>query len=191
MWLVGVGMAGEARLEDPRRAEAKRWVERTSGVLVSNLVQALSAGGAAGALESCSVRVPDLMKAAATNSGMGLVRVSHRPRNPANRAGKEDLEAIREWEEAIRGGRPVEPRWTVRPDGTATLHVPIRIALPTCLKCHGSPGTDIEPRTLERIRAAYPSDEATGFRVGGLRGAWRVDLDPVDRARGGSPPAGN
>ena len=40
-----------------------------------------------------------------------------------------------------------------------------------CLACHGS---DIEPQTAAAIRALYPDDEAVGFAVGDLRGAFSL-----------------
>ena len=47
-------------------------------------------------------------------------------------------------------------------------------AIPTgnlCVACHGS---NIQPDLLAAIKALYPSDKATGFKVGDLRGAFVV-----------------
>jgi hypothetical protein len=40
----------------------------------------------------------------------------------------------------------------------------------------GEPGKDIEPENVAAIRRLYPQDEATGFKLGELRGAWRIDF---------------
>lgn len=40
-----------------------------------------------------------------------------------------------------------------------------------CLACHGPA---IEPKTAAAIEALYPNDEAVGFRVGDLRGAFSL-----------------
>ena len=50
---------------------------------------------------------------------------------------------------------------------------PIRL-MPTCVQCHGAVDQDIQPATLQVIRARYPSDAATGFAAGDLRGAISV-----------------
>jgi hypothetical protein len=45
-----------------------------------------------------------------------------------------------------------------------------------CLNCHGEPDKDIKPENLALIRRLYPQDQATGFQLGELRGAWRIDF---------------
>ena len=45
---------------------------------------------------------------------------------------------------------------------------------PPCLQCHGTPNQDIAPETLAAIQKLYPDDKATGFKLGDLRGLWRV-----------------
>jgi hypothetical protein len=51
---------------------------------------------------------------------------------------------------------------------------PIRIAMPACLKCHGSAEKDIDPKTLAIIRQKYPDDLATNYKEGDLRGLWKI-----------------
>ena len=45
-----------------------------------------------------------------------------------------------------------------------------------CLRCHGEPGPDISAEDLALIQRLYPQDKATGFKLGQLRGAWRIDF---------------
>ncbi|MDX1426157.1 MAG: DUF3365 domain-containing protein, partial [Kiloniellales bacterium] len=40
-----------------------------------------------------------------------------------------------------------------------------------CLTCHGA---DIDPALMAEIEAFYPEDQATGFALGELRGAFTV-----------------
>jgi hypothetical protein len=42
-----------------------------------------------------------------------------------------------------------------------------------CLACHGE---SLEPAVAAKLAAAYPKDQATGFRAGDLRGAFWVEL---------------
>jgi hypothetical protein len=52
-------------------------------------------------------------------------------------------------------------------------------AIPTgelCLTCHGG---SIDPDLAARIRAGYPKDQATGFKLGELRGAFTLSK-PLD-----------
>jgi hypothetical protein len=61
-------------------------------------------------------------------------------------------------------------------NGRATFYSPIVITNPLCLQCHGIPGTDLAPSTVALLQQLYPRDEATGFKLGDLRGLWRVDF---------------
>jgi hypothetical protein len=51
------------------------------------------------------------------------------------------------------------------------------ITNPLCLQCHGVAGRDILPATATLLQKLYPQDQATGFQLGDLRGAWRVEFD--------------
>ena len=49
-------------------------------------------------------------------------------------------------------------------------------ALPTqplCLACHG-PAEQMKPAVVARLKALYPEDRATGYRVGEIRGAMTI-----------------
>jgi hypothetical protein len=54
-------------------------------------------------------------------------------------------------------------------------YAPIRIGMPTCLKCHGE-AKDIDAPTLSKIKELYPSDKALDYKIGEFRGAWMVSL---------------
>jgi len=42
------------------------------------------------------------------------------------------------------------------------------------LQCHGEPGKDIQAENLTLLHQVYPDDKATGYKLGDLRGIWRV-----------------
>ena len=46
-----------------------------------------------------------------------------------------------------------------------------------CLTCHGS---DIAPELKAKIESVYPDDQATGFALGELRGAFTITKTPTD-----------
>ncbi|HEY0970114.1 MAG TPA: DUF3365 domain-containing protein [Gemmatimonadales bacterium] len=51
------------------------------------------------------------------------------------------------------------------------------VAQQRCLACHGE-RKDIAPSVLELLAARYPSDQATGYRAGDLRGMISVRVQP-------------
>jgi hypothetical protein len=139
--------------------------------LQTSLFAALDTGGPARAVAFCADSAQALTSRHA-REGVYLRRVSLRVRNPANRpdAGEERL--LRELDslhraralpgEVVRAGRA--------PDGARVVHYvrPILVQ-ERCLACHGDPGR-LAPGVREILTARYPSDQATGYRAGDLRG---------------------
>jgi hypothetical protein len=56
------------------------------------------------------------------------------------------------------------------------FYSPIVITNALCLQCHGTPEIEVRPETLAAIAKLYPRDQATGFKLGDLRGLWRVEF---------------
>ncbi len=151
----------------------------TFGILSSNLLQAIQSGGVSNALPFCSLAASPLTSGVAARHGIALRRVTHRPRNPSGRANAAESGVIQAFQAALAAGastNPPPPLVTNLVPGQATFLAPIVLAKELCLKCHGDPATDIGLAELEVIRRLYPGDEATGFRIGELRGLWRIDF---------------
>lgn len=143
--------------------------------LSGRLLEAIATDGHPGAIHVCAMEAADLLGAVATTHGVSIQRVTDRPRNPANRADARDLEVMAMIRTILDEGGAAKPVV----DGQVT-RLPIRIAMPLCLACHGDPATEISPETLAVIRERYPHDSATGYREGELRGLWRVEFpDPA------------
>lgn len=150
----------------------------TFSLLSSNLQTAIQQGGVSNALPFCSLAASPLTAGMAAKHGVTLRRVTHKPRNPASRADSIELGVLKEFTEALAATptNPPPPMVTNLTDGTATFFAPIVLNNELCLKCHGEAGRDILPENVAVIRRLYPQDEATGFRLGELRGAWRIDF---------------
>jgi hypothetical protein len=146
------------------------------GLLSSNLLAAVARAGVTGAVEFCSVRAVELTRSAGTTDGTGIRRVSHKPRNPANRADEGELRVLEDLRGRLVSGAGTPVVLTTNASGLVSGFVPIQLGQPLCLKCHGQPDREIAPSTMEVLRRLYPEDKATGFRLGELRGMWRVEL---------------
>ena len=150
---------------------AKNWTAEAFVALSGRLTQAINEEGHPAAIQVCSIEADDLLGGVADARGVSIRRVTDRPRNPANQAGARDLEVMEMIREIIGKGEMPEP---VADDKVVWL--PIRVAMPVCLTCHGDPATDIAPDTLAAIGEHYPLDRATGYSEGDLRGLWRVEF---------------
>lgn len=162
-----------------------RIVASAFSLLSSNLLGALGRTGPPGALEFCSVNVAPLTAEAAKAAGghqVEIRRVTHQPRNPANRASEAELRLIEEYRAGLAVGRTNPPVLVTHADGVATFYSPILLANPLCLQCHGQPGSEIAEATLAVIDRLYPADEARGFRLNELRGLWVVRFEPAPGA---------
>jgi hypothetical protein len=160
----------------------------TFSILSSNLLGAIQSGGVSNALPFCSLAASPLTAGIATRHGVTLRRVTHKPRNPTNRADAAELAVIQSYQgllssASISSTNLPPPTVTNMAPGRTTFFAPILLSKELCLKCHGNPGKDIAAGDLEIIRRLYSTDEATGFVMGELRGLWRIDfptalLDP-------------
>ena len=157
--------------EDQVLDQAKGAAQLAFKELSSELAKAMAKGGPPEAIPVCSDKAGSITNEVADLRGVKMVRLSHRPRNPAQRAEGEDLQAL----EALRNDP--KPRITWQDDGGAVVHLPIVLNNPLCLQCHGGKD-DIAPATREILGQLYPEDEATGFSLNDLRGVWRITVPP-------------
>jgi hypothetical protein len=144
------------------------------GLLSSNLLTAIQQSGVSNALPFCSALAMPLTSLVANTNDVTLRRVSHRPRNPVNRASAWERELIERYRSTLAAGEKPSP--VLITNDTVTFYAPIVITNQLCLQCHGKPGEELALENLEVIRRLYPADEATGFGLGEIRGLWRIDF---------------
>jgi hypothetical protein len=150
-----------------RPAEGVAAIARLRDSLGAALREAL-AQGPEQAIAACRVEAPRLAREIGS-AGVTVGRTSHRLRNPGNAPDEWMLPLLEEF-------RRTEPRpgsfRTVDLGARGTGYVEPIYLQPLCATCHGE---SVDTALLERIRELYPSDEATGFRVGEFRGLfWAV-----------------
>ena len=149
----------------------------TQAALSARLMRAVGEGGFTNALEVCSVEALPVTRSVADRNGVNIRRVSHKARNPLDKATPDEMDLLRAFRTALdQEGEPPKPVLRSSNAESVTFYAPILINNPLCLNCHGTVGSDIQPATLSTIRRIYPDDEATGFKYGDLRGLWRIDF---------------
>lgn len=175
----GFALVGSLHAEtpaDPNVAEAKAIIMEFFSTLKGELETAISSGGPASAVVVCNARAPVIAAEMSAKTGWDVARTSLKLRNPR-------LNAPDEWERAVlldfeqrhaagEDVRSIAYAETVESDGQKTFR--FMKAIPTsevCLTCHG---TEIQPEIVSAIDAAYPDDEAKGFELGDIRGAFTL-----------------
>lgn len=163
-------------LDDPAwNARGAQIAAQLQGRLKSRLEAAIAQGGPVAAIGVCRDEAPGIASEVSAATGAVVRRTSLRVRNPANepdawerkglerfeqlKAGGADLAAVEFNERLVVDGRPV--RRYLKPI----------VTLPLCTTCHG---TSVSPELSAAISARYPTDRATGFAQGDLRGAFSV-----------------
>lgn len=138
-------------------------------VLLSNVMQATKAGGPAYAVTFCNERAMPLTDSLSEKYNCQIQRISDKYRNPSNKPNKYDEDVLMKLGSS-NSGEPL----LVAENGKVVYYKPIRIAIPSCLNCHGIENKDIAPKTLEAIVQKYPRDLAIGYKEGDFRGMWKI-----------------
>ena len=137
--------------------------------LSARLVEAMSSGGPAAAIEVCRREAAEIATAVGEQYDVQVGRTSFKTRNPKN--------APPDWATALVAARTNEPQFTTLPSGDTAALLPIRLKA-QCLVCHGKI-EQIDVAVQEKLAELYPQDQATGFAEGDLRG-WFWVVVPAD-----------
>ncbi|HXY99120.1 MAG TPA: DUF3365 domain-containing protein [Stellaceae bacterium] len=179
--LAAISM-GKAAAEDDmkQRMEAARAAAADfSKTLSGELQKAIAAGGLVNAIGVCNTVAP---KIAAEKSGewkMTIGRTSLKLRQPRNRPDAWELAQLQSFEQRKAAGesaQALEVGEYAEKDGKRVFRYMKAIpAGEMCLGCHG---TSITPEVAAKLKALYPQDAATGFKIGDLRGAFTITETP-------------
>jgi hypothetical protein len=177
-----------AKVQEVAVARGKAIAVETFNLLSTNLQLALQSGGISNALPFCSLAASPLTANMAEKYGVTLRRITHKARNPAAQADALELSILNSFAAALTTTTNPPPAFATNLVlNQVTFFAPIVIHHELCLQCHGEPGQDLTAENLALIRYHYPQDQATGFKLRQLRGAWRIDF-PLTAFAGDSTP---
>lgn len=150
--------------------------KKLAGTLMAELSSEISKNGTVEAIKYCSVNALPVTDSISKAEEVKISRVSHRNRNAKNAANEQERQIIESYMKLMNSDSALAPV-IVAEDHHYIYYSPITIAAPTCLKCHGKPGIDIDPEVMEVLNEKYPKDKATGFSMGELRGLFKVEFE--------------
>ncbi len=166
---------------DAYRERGTAITDAAQKLLQRELSAAMQAGGPPTAVAYCHSRAQQVMDSISAATGVQVRRVTDRARNEMDRPQTEAEESVLRMLTSAYDG-PSET--IIETDGPLVHYYrPILIKEP-CLACHGTPGETISAETMDVIKEAYPNDQATGYRVGDLRGMWHLTLKRDDAGDG-------
>lgn len=179
----GDAEGGEWRVVDQAAASAAQRQQAEHGdaaraalgkTLLTELTAALGERGPAGAIEVCSVRGPALAVAVGQQHGVRIGRTATQLRNAGNRPPAWAKAAVAAGGAGAAGGKDPAAAWFAGPAGELGMLQPI-VLQPMCVVCHGKP-EQLGSGVADALRQRYPTDRATGFAPGDLRGWFWVEV---------------
>ncbi|WP_240676234.1 Tll0287-like domain-containing protein [Botryobacter ruber] len=134
------------------------------------LQEKLQEGGVEAALPYCPPENFPAINALEEKYGATARRTSSKLRNPANKADERVTALLQQYEQ----GELKEPQVVELNEQEMLYTAPIYIRSETCLRCHGTLGQEVATEEYQVLKERYPTDEATGYKLGDLRGMWYI-----------------
>jgi hypothetical protein len=148
---------------------------QTKASLGKNLALAINEKGSDGAVEFCNIQAIPIIDSMSVVLNAKIKRVSDKPRNSNSQASEVELAYINSWKVAKANGEKHPPLLSEL-DGKMVGYYPI-VTNQMCLQCHGAPEKEINTKTLSKIKKLYPTDKATGYTEGEIRGIFVVEMN--------------
>lgn len=165
----------QERTLDDFRQQGLQAALQTKAALGGQLTEAIASGGPEGAVAFCNTRAIPITTQASEELGMEVVRVSDKPRNPANAASEAERAIIEEFKASLAARTTPKPALREHDNAVVGYYPIVTNAL--CLQCHGTKGQDISAATQAVIDRQYPDDQATGYGENELRGLFVVTME--------------
>ncbi|GFD83015.1 hypothetical protein KUL118_58770 [Tenacibaculum sp. KUL118] len=161
--------------------QARVHAKALGGALKSRLKQAIQSGGLEAGVEECKLAAEPIAEGLSQN-GWAVGRTALKVRNPNNAPDEWEREQLALFaslleKTKLEDKQPSTPIDTYKYDsdsGEFRYMMAIQQGQ-VCMACHGA---QVSPSVKETILKHYPEDEATGFELGELRGAFTLTYSP-------------
>lgn len=149
--------------------------KQTFEILNSNLKTAMQKGSIAYAITYCNTTAQPLTDSLSKANNVTIKRTSLQLRNPANQPTEVEKALLQHFQQLKEIGADISQTDTLLLlENKSYLFAKPILLQPQCVICHGKPGETLLPEIDSLIKNLYPSDRATGFSVGDLRGMWSI-----------------
>ena len=169
----------DEELEELAVARGDMISQVTQMALASKLKEVVQEEGIAEALKFCNVNAYPIVDSLEEVYNTQVKRASSRTRNPGDKPNKMEGEIIEEYSRDLAEGNTPGVK-IILDDDKAHYFKPIILSAELCLKCHGQVGSDVLDENYKIIKELYPDDNATGHKLGDLRGIWSISFDKDD-----------
>lgn len=154
--------------------EEARYVSKSLPPKLINYIQSsIQQHGVLRTLTNYSHLSPKVLDEAATETGWEIRQISLRNRNPKALPDDWETHTLVEFDKRLASGEPalnIYKSEILTENGLKVFRYmqPI-MTQKICLECHGKPA-EIKPEVLAKLKEIYPTDAATGYAEGMMRG---------------------
>lgn len=156
--------------------QARALVQSFGGELKQVLSTAMQVDGPLKALEVCNVQAGPIADKNSSLSTWNIARTSLKVRNESNTADEWEVSVLQQFEKRKTAGEELKSMEysEIISSADKTVYRYMK-PIPTaglCITCHGAALTD---EISEKVKLLYPNDQATGFNLGDIRGAFTLE----------------
>lgn len=155
--------------------EAQGIVKSFAGKLKHTLVSTMKSKGPGAAISVCNVAAPEIADEKSTATGWEVGRTSTKLRNHGNEPDAWETKVLAMFAKKKAAGENLKTMQffeVVEADGKKSFRYMKAIpAGKPCLTCHGE---NVKAPLKAKLAKLYPDDNATGFKLGDLRGAFTL-----------------
>jgi hypothetical protein len=154
---------------DPLLSKSRDVTARFASELQTAVQDAMATGGPVVAIGVCKDVAPQIASKLSRDTGAKVSRTSLKYRNPGNAPEAWQTAVLRDFDAQAITESPAE---VFDRTGKYGAHYMKAIPMgPLCLTCHGS---ELPADVQERLSQDYPHDQARGYSLGDVRGAFSV-----------------
>ena len=173
--LVIFSFTVNAATEQEMIIESQAAIKDFSSRLKSELQQAMKKEGPVAAIQICNNVAADIGNQVSQQYGWKIARTSLKARNPNNAPDQWETRLLLSFQDRrLNGEDPKHMKFSQVIDINGQQTFRYIQAIPTggvCLACHGE---QISPEVSLKLQQMYPQDQATGFKIGDIRGAFTI-----------------
>ncbi len=157
-------------------SKGKEIAQTTVKKLGSNLMKHMKEGGPQQAIPFCNATANPLTEEMAKKYSVSIKRTSLKIRNEENKPNEAEETILKQYLASISNNEELKPIVSKDKAGKVHFYAPIKLEA-KCLACHGTIGKEVTVKTDSILKALYPNDKATGFKIGDLRGIVNITFE--------------
>ncbi len=145
--------------------------------LKSKLVSTMQSAGPEAAIAVCNLQAIDITEEISNKNNLEVGRTALKIRNPSNQPDAWEIKQLRWFKTQNDSGadsKTLEAHEVIHEEGEKIFRYMKAIPMQEpCKLCHGNA---LAPSVEKTIKSLYTQDQATGFEVGQIRGAFTVKV---------------